>query len=83
MTAKPIAYQVGGKAVLCTASCMTPSVAQLVTDSLDPIMADGHDALGDVHPWTVDLFEGDDDLRCDNCRRVLVRAPQLDEEDEL
>jgi hypothetical protein len=82
MTSKPIAYQVGGKAVLCSASCLSPTMAQLITDSLDVPGGCG-DSLGDVHPWTVDLGEGDDDLRCDNCHRVLVKAPQPHLDDEL
>ncbi|MFF3665416.1 hypothetical protein [Microtetraspora malaysiensis] len=74
----PIAYQVADDRVLCAPGCLTHAEAQAIVDS-------GRRA-GDVHRWTVDLYPGDADLRCDGCRRVLVQAPPDDEpndEEEL
>lgn len=75
MPQAPIAYQAGGAAVLCSTSCLPARTAQLITDSLDGRLTDGNPPLGDVHPWTVELDAGDDDLRCDGCGRVLVQRP--------
>ncbi|GAA2657505.1 hypothetical protein [Nonomuraea recticatena] len=69
---RPIAYQLGEQRVLCAPNCLPERRAQQMTD------AGRH--VGDVHPWTVDLSLGDEDLRCDGCGRVLVQAPALIEE---
>ncbi|MFI6290086.1 hypothetical protein ACIBEJ_00790 [Nonomuraea sp. NPDC050790] len=69
---RPLAHQLGNGRVLCLPGCISDTEAQALAD------AGGH--VGDVHPWTVDLYAGDDDLRCDGCGRVLVHAPRWEPE---
>lgn len=69
----PLAYQLAEGSVLCTV-CLPPLEAHA--------MSDEGEHVGDVQPWTVDLNPGDDDLLCDVCCRVLLRAPRLDDPDE-
>jgi hypothetical protein len=71
----PLAYQLGDQKVLCSSVCLRQDKAQE--------MADAGEHVGDVQPWTVDLDDGDDDLRCDGCGAVLVEAPRYSNEDEL
>jgi hypothetical protein len=72
---EPIAYQVDDERVLCAPYCLSHAEAQALVDA-------GQRA-GDVHPWTVDLWSGDPDLRCSGCGSVLVQAPPDIDDDEL
>ncbi|WP_370026512.1 hypothetical protein [Planotetraspora sp. GP83] len=71
---EPIAYHLDDGRVLCAPGCLTHTRAQVI--------ADAGSELGEVHPWTVDLYHGDKDLTCSACGRVLVQAPISTEEPE-
>ncbi|MEV0755265.1 hypothetical protein [Streptosporangium sp. NPDC050280] len=64
---EPLAYQLGDGRVVCATRCLPHGQAQE--------RADAGLHVGDVQPWTVDLCFDDEDLRCDCCGGLLVRAP--------
>ncbi|MFC4060197.1 hypothetical protein ACFOWE_17980 [Planomonospora corallina] len=69
---RPLAHQIGRR-VFCL-GCLPPTGAQR--------LADEGAEVGDVHPWTVDLWPGEKDLRCDVCGDVLLQAPADEDDDE-
>lgn len=71
---QPIAYQLDDQRVLCASACLPHGRAQE--------LADAGQRAGDVQPWTVDLWPGDEHLRCSGCGRVLVEAPPAGDLDE-
>lgn len=71
---QPIAYQVSDRRVLCAPGCMSHEDAQQ--------LADADQRAGDVHPWTVDLDPGGEDLLCNGCGTVLVQAPPIDDDND-
>jgi hypothetical protein len=70
-----IAYQVDDERLLCAPGCLSHAEAQALVDA-------GR-RVGDVQPWTVDLWSGEPDLTCAGCGRVLVQAPPDIDENEL
>jgi len=68
----PIANQLGDGRVLCH-TCLPEEEAEAI------IAAGGH--VGDVHPWTANLEQGDPDLACDRCGVILLPAPSYQDED--
>ncbi|GAA3173227.1 hypothetical protein [Nonomuraea salmonea] len=66
----PIAYQLDDDRMLCSGNCLGELAAAA--------LADAGQHVGDVHPWTVDLYPGDPAVCCSGCGATILPAPPFE-----